>query len=659
MNKKKDLINQIAFENRIKDLFFEILSKDFPISFYWMDSEGVLGGCNDKVLRDLKISRPELFIGQHVTAVTSQEAWNNCLTVMQSHKTQVMEEKHVIPNAETTYYLSIKSPVFNESGSVEGLLGLSIDISDRKKQEQQLLEAKEKAELANKTKEQFLYNMRHDIRTPFAGISGLSDMLRRGEGDPKKQKYLEAIYASSEQLLNYLNEILELAQIEDGEIPLVSHAISLKEVAQSCVDMYLPAMKENQLHFSFDYDKNLPEYLQTDEFRLKRILINLIGNAVKFTPAGSIDLRVALAKKQPSEDHLSVIILVKDTGIGIPKEQQKIVFEKFRRLTPSYQGKYKGSGLGLFAVKTLIKELQGTISLESEQHQGSTFTCVIPMKKVDNATLKSFQALTEETPIVTYSTSKISARILLVEDMPIIQMATTSLLEELNCNVTIADSGEKALQLFKSHEYDLIFMDIGLPDIDGYEVAKKIRASKKGKNIPILALTAHAADDVDDLCGSSGMNAVLQKPLKREHAKELLNTYVYKNLCSQHVSRALLTPNASCKKVIDIFDSVSKQGSEENVKKYLKLLSEFFPDCLANLQILISKNDVDALRKELHKLKGALSLVTLPDLQKAVDVFNDRVKGKNEQDIVLLYENIVQQVAVFNAFSPTIFLHAQ
>ena len=365
---------------------FDAILNNLPVSVYWKDTEGRYLGCNKVVAKMAGFDKPSDIVGKTdrelcwYEFVKDYEAHDRL--VIQTDKQVVREESIRLASGEVLVSLSYKMPLKDRFGKVLGIIGTSLDITQLKQMEASLIEAKEKAEIANKAKEQFLYNMRHDIRTPFSGISGLVEILQMQETDSKKLGYLSALHASSDSLLTYLNEILELTQIEDGNVPIVSRLLDLKEVAQNCVDMYLPAIQENNLAFTFDYDSHLSEHLFTDEFRIKRILINLLGNAVKFTPKGSIHLKIYLAGEKPDSEEILVAMSVTDTGIGISKDKQGIIFEKFERLTPSYQGKYKGSGLGLFAVRTLVDELKGDIDLKSDEGQGANFTCMIPMKRV-------------------------------------------------------------------------------------------------------------------------------------------------------------------------------------------------------------------------------------------------------------------------------------
>lgn len=513
-----------------------------PVSIYWKDKEGRYLGCNQYVAGMAGVTGPDKIIGK-TDAMLPWSSYSNKFKeidsrIIEQGATQELEEEAILSDQRKHYVLTTKTPLRNNEGNIIGVLGVSIDITERKKIEQDLVEAIEKAEVANKAKEQFLYNMRHDIRTPFSGILGLTELMLKHEKDAEKLKFLNAVYSSSERLLDYLNEILELTQIQDGVVPILSHLVSLKEIGKKCIEMFLPALEERHLSFAFDYDESLSGELLTDEFRIKRILINLLGNAIKFTSSGFVRLKIYYDGEKEETNEILVSLCVEDSGIGIPQNKQVIIFEKFERLSPSYEGKYEGSGLGLFTVKTLINELDGEIELKSQTGKGSTFICRIPMRKskksefqlVKNSSLLEPVELNFVTAIATQNNSSSisnSKKILLVEDSTMVQFAVISLFSEFDYIVDVASTGLEAVQLYQAsnESYAFILMDIGLPDIDGYEVTKQIRMTKNGEQIPIIALTAHAVGDVQEQCNTVGMNDAIQKPLTTDKALQLINVY--------------------------------------------------------------------------------------------------------------------------------------
>lgn len=367
-----------SLEDIVKQRFYELFSKDFPVSFYWLDQEGYLLGCNQQVLQDLHIASLDQFVGKHITEVASEEAWQNCLEVMRSKKTSIVEEEHTFSDQSKICYLSVKSPLFLNSEATEGVLGISINITARKQQERALEEAKVKAEAASQAKSEFLANMRHDFRTPFVGILGMAQLLERKESDPEKLEDLRSITQSAQALLDQLNDIFEFIQSEEGELAILDKPFKLSMVVKESLDSIRSAARNKGVVLKEHYDDRIPPSLIGDSVRTGRILANLLSNSVKFTQNGSISLEVKLLR---AEDREAIIqFVVQDTGIGIPPEKQDMVFERFNRLTSSYAGRYGGKGLGLKIVKQFLEELDGEIHLESKEGQGSRFTVIIPYK---------------------------------------------------------------------------------------------------------------------------------------------------------------------------------------------------------------------------------------------------------------------------------------
>jgi two-component system aerobic respiration control sensor histidine kinase ArcB len=299
---------------------------------------------------------------------------------METGRESTTEESTILPSGERIIQLSIKRPLQDQNGRVVGIIGNTVDITYLKKIEEDLRTAKESAENASKAKTEFLYNVRHDIRTPFSGLLGLSTLLEAEEKNPQKKEYLHDIAQSAQELLNYFNEIVEYMELEDSTIPVLYKPFSLRKVFDEIVTMLRPAVKHQLINLESRIDKKIPAEIIGDRYRVHRILLNLAGNAVKFTKEGKISLGADLVKK---EDRRMILkIWVKDTGIGIPEDKYNVIFERFSRLTASYSGIYKGTGLGLWAVKRLIEELGGQILVESELGKGSLFTCLIPFESL-------------------------------------------------------------------------------------------------------------------------------------------------------------------------------------------------------------------------------------------------------------------------------------
>ena len=448
-------------------------------------------------------------------------------------------------NGSSITVLSSKVPIKNKNHEVVGMVGISIDITDRKKQEQELVNAKEQAENANKAKTEFLYNMRHDIRTPFSGILGLTQYMAEHEDNPDKKEKLNEIAKAADIFLVYLNEILEFTQLESGETPVILKPFDLRELVSSIVDGFKPSVELKPINLTYNYHDS-PEWVIGDQFRIQRILINLLSNAVKFTEKGSITVDVKEIERKNRDVILQISVV--DTGAGIPKEKERVIFDKFTKLGSSYNtNTSSGIGLGLQAVKSILNDLDADIVVKSEMNKGSSFICLIPFKLSVVSNIEHLKSLAEPPmsikPIINTSKSFQSydipiqsqqsgnkIAVLLVEDNKIAQLAASSLLEDNGFSTDVVGTGQAALDTLAKHHYDLILLDIGLPDIDGYTVIQQIRNPEKEKNskhIPIIVLSAHV-DESQRYKFQHIINDCVEKPLTVEKIRVIQSAILNK-----------------------------------------------------------------------------------------------------------------------------------
>ncbi len=367
-------------ENRLATL--ENIIAVMPGNIYWMNKEGVYLGCNDNQAKAIGFSSRDEIIGKRnadIPGFLIPEILDPTnAAIMNSGKTIIMEEPAILNGASATY-LSHKVPLFNGSREITGMVGVSIDITDRKKAENELAVAKEAAVTANKAKTDFLYNMRHDLRTPFSGILGIAEFLENAEEDVQKKKNLGYITQASKVLLDQLDQIFEFIHSENGQLPILEIQFNLHDLVFNTFKMMQPAAKNKSLNFTSELDENIPQLLIGDHVRTQRILINLISNSIKFTEKGYVKLLTKLVKRD--DKNIVLEFIVEDSGIGIPEEKRNLIFEQFSRLTSSYSGIYPGKGLGLRMVKKFLDEINGEVQVESNQNKGSIFKVFIPFRE--------------------------------------------------------------------------------------------------------------------------------------------------------------------------------------------------------------------------------------------------------------------------------------
>lgn len=413
------------------------------------------------------------------------------------------EEKHHSEDSQRAL-LNILDDYSEEKENMENthraVLNILEDYSD----------AKEKAEESTKLKEAFLANMSHEIRTPMNAIIGFSDILSKGKLEPKEKEYIKTIKSAGENLLTIINDILDISKIEAGMMTFEEHIFSVKEIFKSLNVMLMTKAREKNLELLFTCEENVPDTLLGDPTRLTQIIINLTGNAIKFTQIGNINVHARIHKNCIDKTHLENVtleFLIKDTGIGISEDKVEHIFERFRQAESHTTRKYGGTGLGLSIAKQLVELQGGTLKVKSELKVGSTFSFCIPYKKSTETKLPI------ETIGKKYNMTEIGKlNILLVEDNQLNVILIKSLFSESKLKLVVAENGSVGIEKIKETKFDIVLMDMEMPVMNGYEAATIIRQELKN-SIPIIAMTANAMAGEKERCLSLGMNDYISKPI--------------------------------------------------------------------------------------------------------------------------------------------------
>jgi len=423
-----------------------------------------------------------------------------------------IEHRLLMNDGRIKYVIERGETLFSNTGEALLTQGTVQDITELKLVQQSLIEAKENAESANRSKSRFLANMSHEIRTPLNGIMGFIELLQKEETDPKKKEYLDVIQTSSKSLLVVINDILDLSKIEDGNMKIESIDFDLRQHLDQLITFFKSIADSKSIALNFECSQGLCAYVHTDPLRFKQILSNLVSNAIKFSPENST---VSITLKRRG-DELSVA--VKDEGIGISEEAQKRIFTPFEQAEVSTTRNYGGTGLGLSISKKLIELLHGEISLESKLGKGSTFTFSIKAPEV----LPLDEHQHED------AVPGLKGHLLVAEDNKTNQLLLSILLDEMNLTYTLVEDGNEAVKAFNTcSDYDLILMDINMPNMNGVEATRSIRQSDSShKNIPIIALTANVMKEDIDHYLQSGMNAHISKPVDSQLLAEMLAQYL-------------------------------------------------------------------------------------------------------------------------------------
>ncbi|GAA4276602.1 response regulator [Aquimarina mytili] len=376
----------------------------------------------------------------------------------------------------------------------------------------ELNKAKSAAEKLSKIKSQFISTISHELRTPLYGVIGISSLLlENNKGSKNDKELLSSLKFSADYLLNLVNKVLKISKIDSKKTELVQTPTSLLSLSKNILRSFEYQSKEKQNELLLEYNNNIPNLVHIDSLWVSEILINLIGNAIKFTEKGKIWLRVIL--KYIDTKKVRIQFEVEDTGIGIPEDQKEYIFEEFSQVGSVYDNK-QGTGLGLSIVKNLLQRMDSKIHFESNKNIGSKFYFVLNLRICDQLNAVSGDANDSEI------TTSLGFKILIAEDNKINQLVTKNLLKSIGCSCCIAENGSEALQLLKEQPFDLVLMDINMPILDGLTATKKIR--EFDQSTPIIALTASELSEVEDECLDAGMNDLVNKPLNKVDLKEAI-----------------------------------------------------------------------------------------------------------------------------------------
>ena len=400
------------------------------------------------------------------------------------------------------------------------LLTVMSDITQRKQVEEELLQAKTQAEEAGKAKEQFLSTMSHEIRTPMNAVIGMTNLLLQESPKLEQIDNLSALKFSAETLLTLLNDILDFSKIEAGKIELANVVFNLKSIADGLKNSFYQLAKNKGIELIAEIDKQIPQNLIGDPIRINQVLTNLIGNAIKFTEKGKVTLSLKLEKNQKNSS--TIQFSISDTGIGIQKDKQGIIFKEFTQANAETTRKYGGTGLGLAISQRLVRVLGGVIKVTSKPDQGSTFYFSLQFPKTD-ITIVEHQTLSKSNADLEFSKPY---KVLIVEDNEINKIIAEKFLVKWGLEVEHAENGQVAVEMHQNGQFDLILMDLEMPIMSGYEATLAIRqmSDAKKKNIPIIALTASAMLDIQKRIFSLGMNDFILKPfVPNELRKKLAN----------------------------------------------------------------------------------------------------------------------------------------
>lgn len=499
----------------------------------------------------------------------------------------------------------------------------------------QIQKKREEAEKANRTKSMFLANMSHDMRTPLNGIMGMTELLQKTGLDKEQGRHADMVRHSAWTLLEIITDITDFSRLESGRLELSRKNFNVRELLADTLDVFNFESKNKGLVLLKEVESTVPKVLYGDAFRLKQIISNLVGNAIKFTHEGSVSIRFYLGA-EASDMADSVVRLnveVEDTGIGIPREEQAFIFESFRQVDGSYAKAHEGSGLGLAICKQLVGMMGGAIQVESEPGRGALFrfeVALSPARGRDDVLLAHGNSGSDSLPTR-------SCRILVAEDNVLNQTFAKVILEDAGHEVTLASNGLEAIRALRSHCFDIVFMDVQMPQMDGLEAVVRIRrgeAGEKSRAIPIIAATAFATPDDLQQCMNAGMNGCVVKPLASQDLLKAISRYVeVRSIRESHV------PTEMKDVVIDVKQALDRLGGRyELYQKLAQTFLEDTPQKVSELKDAVAADNMEEVLRLSHGLKNSAGMVQATVLSDASYALEMAVREERYSDIQVLLE---------------------
>lgn len=545
-----------------------------------IDEQGGIAMVNEAFCRMVGRDRSSL-VGQPMWCIYPEDIHATAreyLKVIFEKPPESPETHYFIRSDGEQIWMEISYSLLELPGAGKRVLSICRDVTERKRAEGELRAAKEAAEAALRVKTDFLANISHELRTPMNAILGLTEFTLQTELTEPQRGMLQSARESAGALLGLLDDLLDFSKFEAGKLELETVAFSLSESLNRVHKALLPRALSKNLEFRVDADPRLPDRLLGDPHRLRQVLLNLLGNAIKFTARGKVILK-ALA--QTGSRGPAIRFFVMDTGTGIAPDKQAVIFEPFTQADGSTTRRYGGTGLGLAISEKIVERMGGRLLCASEWGYGSTFSFAIPLRPAP------------QPPAAPGSASRLS--VLAVEDNDVNLKVTTRLLEQLGHEVTVARSGPEALAAVSTRAFDLVLMDLQMPGMDGFETTQRIRESEKerkssGPPLPIIAVTASLQSDEE--CRRSGMTGVLRKPLDKNELSLVL----------ERVRPD--TPGGGLDREVAL---ARVGGDEELLREIGQLFLIEYPQLLAQMDQAISTGDAHRLERVAHSLKGSVS----------------------------------------------------
>ncbi|GFD67157.1 aerobic respiration control sensor protein [Alteromonas sp. KUL156] len=595
----QDKSEQEAQARRLSTLLRSIIDAS-PDLIYYRNEEGRFAGCNR--IAELMTGKTE----QELLGLTPKDVYEEELArqiVASDHEVletnaSITEELWLrFADGRRRYFEMKRVPFFDKEGNRLGLLSFGRDMTERK-------QAENAAAKASTDKTRFIATISHELRTPLNGIVGLSRMLRDTELSDEQFSWVSTIYASAITLGNIFNDIIDLDKLDRDKLELSLKTISLKDFTEELSSIIRLLAGDKQLNFKTKINEPLPRLVEIDGTRLRQILWNILFNAVKFTQKGHVSLSVSATK--PDGDKAYVTFVIEDTGVGIPESEIDKIFAMYYQVDHPDHQSATGTGIGLAICKQMVDLMKGEIHVSSQVGKGTRFEIVLPVQ-ISNSPMKVAQL--EVTGL----------NILLVEDIELNVMVAKALLEKLGQKVDVAMTGQEAIDKARATQYDLILLDIQLPDMTGFDVASTLIEEDLVMQTPIVALTANVIKKRDEYL-ENGMDDVIAKPIKKSRVIEVFNELFHAPPAPLEIDGEVERPepNKTLSNILDmdLLQMLVDTIGDEMVRASVKVFQEKMPEYMEILQLSLSADEKSEVCSQAHKIKGAAGSVGLARVQR-------------------------------------------
>jgi len=544
-------------------------------------------------------------------------------------------------SGDSKWWLTSAAPLFNPDQTMKGTIGIHLDITEQKRLEEQLKDAKADADRSTKSKDIFLTNMSHEIRTPLNAIMGLGKLLGKSILNTQQKQYLTGIASASENLLGIINDLLDFSKIEAGKITIENISFNLGAACDQVISILTHKAEEKGLVLTSELDERISPILIGDPYRINQVFMNMLSNAIKFTEKGSIYLKAFLLEE--AEGWQKILVIIEDTGVGIKEEYLGSIFDKFTQEDETVVRKFGGTGLGMSITKQIIELMGGSITVNSKKNVGTTISLIFNFKIGTSRVIEKKKTIKNETSTIS------GKKILLVEDNNLNRLLAYTILTEYGAIVAEAENGLEAIEMMKNDTFDLVLMDIQMPVMDGIKATKIIR-KEINNTIPILALTANAIKGKENQFLEAGMDDFIYKPYNEINLVNPISKWLNKNtdapdptlsptpapMVIEHIpqlAEAVAPPPPVNTSLFDL-SKLEKIGSEDFVIRMLKLFVNEVPPSVINVKKAYKIGDFETIKYLIHRMRPSIQNLGISQLKDEIVQIED-LAAKAEKTVKL------------------------